>query len=220
MRTAKQLEFNLPSWGGRRPGAGRKPAAGRRSVSHRPRPLHDPRHPVHVTMRRCVGLPSLRSERVFVAMKDAFASASHHGFRVLHFSVQTDHVHVLVEVDAPSRLSSGMRGLAIRMAKAINLAVSRHGAVWADRFHARALSTPREVRNALVYVLQNWKKHETGAGGVDPRSSGEWFVGWREVVPRVRGRSPVASPRTWLVRSGWWRHGRISHADGPHPPRR
>jgi hypothetical protein len=112
-----------------------------------------------------------------------------------------------------------MRGLAIRTARAINRAVCRHGAVWADRFHARALATPREVRNALVYVLQNWKKHEPGAAGIDPRSSGEWFVGWRDVLPCVRGRSPVAAPRTWLLRRGWWRHGRIDHADGPRPRR-
>jgi hypothetical protein len=122
---------------------------------------------------------------------------------------------MLVEADAPSRLSSGMRGLAIRMAKAINRAVSRHGAVWADRFHARALSTPREARNALIYVLQNWKKHEAGAVGIDPRSSAEWFVEWREGLPRPRRRSSLASPRTWLLRVGWRRSGRIGLTDGP-----
>jgi hypothetical protein len=148
-------------------------------------------------------------------MKRAFAAASHDGFRVLHFSVQADHVHLLVEADAPSRLSSGMRGLAIRMARAINRAVGRRGAVWADRFHSRALATPREVRNALIYVLQNWKKHEPAAVGIDPRSSGEWFVGWRDVLLCVRGRSPVAAARTWLLRVGWWRHGSIGLGDGP-----
>ena len=148
-------------------------------------------------------------------MKHAFAAASGHGFRVLHFSVQADHVHLLVEADRPSRLSSGVRGLAIRMAKAINRAISGRGAVWADRFHARALTTPREVRHALVYVLQNWKKHEPAAVGIDPRSSGAWFVGWRDVRPCVRGRSPVAAPRTWLLRTGWWRRGRIGLGDGP-----
>ena len=56
-------------------------------------------------------------------MKRAFASASHRGFRVLHFSVQADNVHLIVEADVPSRLSSGLRGLAIRMAKAINRAM-------------------------------------------------------------------------------------------------
>jgi REP element-mobilizing transposase RayT len=165
-------------------------------------------------------LPSLRSERVFVAMKDAFASASHHGFRVLHFSVQADHVHVLVEADAPPRLSSGMRGLAIRMARAINRAVCRHGAVWADRFHARALSTPREVRNALVYVLQNWKKHERGAVGLDPRSSADWFTGWSAGFSCVKEASPVSSPRTWLARRGWSRHGRVRAHEAPVRRRR
>jgi REP-associated tyrosine transposase len=215
MRSSRQLELHLSSWGGRRSGAGRKPASGRRNVTHRPRPAHEPRHPVHVTMRRCSGLPSLRGERVFVAMQRAFAAASDETFRVLHFSVQADHVHLLVEADASVRLSSGMRGLAIRAVKAINRSIGRRGAVWADRFHARPLSTPREVRNALVYGLQNWRKNEHNAVGIDPCSSAEWFVEWREGMRCPRRVSPLASPRTWLLRTGWRRSGRIAVDDGP-----
>jgi REP-associated tyrosine transposase len=166
-------------------------------------------------MRRRSGLPSLRGERVFGAMQRAFAAASDETFRVLHFSVQADRVHLLVEADVPSRLSSGMQGLAIRTAKAINRVIGRGGRVWADRFHARSLATPREVRNALIYVLQNWKKHERGAFGIDPRSSAQWFVEWRDPVSCPRRRSPLASPRTWLLRIGWKRSGRITFADGP-----
>src|SRR5262249_22714935 len=75
-----------------------------------------------------------------------------------HFSVQSDHIHLLVEADEPAALVRGMQGLAIRVAKSVNRALKRCGAVWADRFHARTLRTPREVRNALVYVLNNVKK--------------------------------------------------------------
>jgi len=46
-------------------------------------------------------------------------------------------------------------------------------------------------------------------------SSGEWFVGWRDVLPCGKGRSPVAAPRTWLLRVGWWRRGRIALGEGP-----
>jgi hypothetical protein len=122
---------------------------------------------------------------------------------------------MMVEVDTHGALSSGMQGFAIRAAKAINHALGRCGCVWTDRYYARALATPREVRNAFVYVLQNWRKHERSVDGLDPRSSAEWFVGWRDVGSAGRQPSPVPAPRTWLARTGWQRHGLVSRSEGP-----
>jgi len=216
MRSSRQLALVFSSRGGRRPGAGRKPGPGRRKVTHRKRPAHDPHHPVHVTLRACDDLPSLRLGRVWLALERALSRASNGTFRVLHYSVQWDHAHLIVEADAPPRLASGMQGLAIRSAKAINRALGRRGRVWNDRYHSRALVSPREVRNALVYVLQNWKKHGRAVGALDPRSSAKWFEGWREVVvPAIRHPSPVPPPHTWLARTGWQRHGLVSRAEGP-----
>ena len=52
----------------------------------------------------------------------------------------------------------GARGLSIRVARAVNRHLERRGKVFGDRYHPRSLTTPREVRTALVYVLQNWRK--------------------------------------------------------------
>jgi hypothetical protein len=136
-------------------------------------------------------------------------------FRVLQFSVQRDHVHLLVEADAPRRLVRGVQGLAIRAARAVNRALGRRGAVWGDRYHSRLLATPREVRNALVYVLANARKHVPGMRGMDPRSSARWFDVWRRKVAPTREPSPVATPRTWLARVGWRRHGLIDVEESP-----
>jgi len=108
-----------------------------------------------------------------------------------------------------------MQGLAICVAKAVNRALGRRGKVWGDRFHARRLASPREVRNALVYVLNNFRKHIAGTQGLDPCSSAAWFGGWRGLKPGQVGPSPVAVARTWLMRVGWWRHGAIDVEEGP-----
>jgi hypothetical protein len=142
------------------------------------------------------------------------AAASHDVFRVVHFSVQRDHVHLLVEADVPDRLARGIQGLAIRAARACNRALGRRGAVWGDRYHSRMLATPREVRNALVYILANVKKHIPGTRGMDPRSSARWFDGWRRKVATT-GPSPVARACTWLARVGWRRHGLIDLEEAP-----
>ncbi len=214
MARAVQAELVFRAWGGRRPGAGRPPVPGRRAVAHRRTP-HDPRLPVHVTLRAAAGIPSLRGARVFTAVRRALAVASTASFRILHFSVPADHVHLLVEADRVGGLARGCQGLAVRVAKAVNLFLGRRGAVWGDRYHARRLATPREVRAALVYVLQNFRKHVVGANGLDARSSAAWFNGWRVSPPRPSGPPPVRWPRTWLARVGWLRHGRVDSDEGP-----
>jgi hypothetical protein len=129
--------------------------------------------------------------------------------------VQRDHLHLIVEAEDGRALSRGIQGLAIRLAKALNRVLCRRGRVWGDRYHVRALSTPREVRKALVYVLQNWRKHMPGIRGLDPCSSAVWFSGWRRAIPTEAARSPVVAPRSWLAAVGWRRLGLIGDDEAP-----
>jgi REP element-mobilizing transposase RayT len=216
MARATQGILDFHSWGGGRRGAGRPPGRGRRAVAHRRRAAHDPHTPVHVTLRAGEGIPSLRGVHVFGAVRGALAAASKRKFRVVHYSVQADHVHLLVEAAEGVCLVRGCQGLSVRVAKAVNRILGRRGAVWGDRYHVRPLRTPREVRNALVYVLQNWFKHVPGARGRDPRSSTAWFGGWQTPPTEVLGPSPLTAPKTWLGRVGWLRHGRLHADERPH----
>src|SRR5438105_3119452 len=181
MAGALQLELPArPTWGGRRRGAGRKRMPGRRpGVPHCSRPRHTASYPAHVTLRSVAGLTCLRARSVFPVVRAALALASRRGFRVVQFSVQENHVHMLVEADDAAAFTHGARGLTIRAALAVNRALGRRGPVWDDRYHVRALATPRAVRHALVYVLMNRRKHREASGAVDPCSSAPWFRGWR-----------------------------------------
>ena len=214
-RKLRQLELPLRTHGGKRAGAGRKRAAGRASVAHRARPAHSRSHPVHVTLRAHRLTPWLRSQRVFERIQQCIRRASKHAFRILQYSVQGNHVHLLVEATEASALSRGMQGLAIRIARQVNRLVRRTGAFWGDRYHARPLRTPREVRHGLVYVLMNHKKHARGpVPALDPCSSAVSFDGF--VTPIAHALDPcVAAPKTWLARIGWRRHGRIAPTERP-----
>jgi putative transposase len=211
----RRLEPPIPStWGGRRPGAGRKP--GPRPWAPRvARPAHEPSHPVHATLRTRREVGSLRARAVFPRLRETIGKASGETFRVVHFSVRHDQVHLLVEADSREALTRGMQGLAIRLARAVNRLRARHGKVWADRYHARALTTPGEVRDALVAVLANWRNHPAGRGGSDPSPAAS-LKGWRDRSGLVPGRTtPVAPPRTWLLRVGWKRRGPIGVRERP-----
>jgi REP element-mobilizing transposase RayT len=218
----KPVQQRLPrtsGWGGKRPGAGRKPGP-RPIVLHRARLAHHERFPVHATLRAAARLGSLRDCPVFNALEVALADASSTAFRIVHYSVQHDHLHLILEATDRTALLSGLRGLAIRTARAINRAAKRHGPVWAERYHARALRTPREVRAALVYVLHNWRKTVRGAQNLDPCATGFWFDGWRGPRPKWSlpppGEvPPVRAPRTWLLATGWRRLGLIAFDERP-----
>jgi hypothetical protein len=101
------------------------------------------------------------------------------------------------------------------VARAINRVVGRHGRVWDGRYHAHTLRAPREVRNALVYVLQNFRKHLRNATGFDPYSSAKWFTGWRKIRAVPLSGAPVVAASTWLASVGWRRHGLLGPNEAP-----
>ena len=201
-RTATQLPLPLPRRGGKRRGAGRKPKGPLALVSHRARERFDKPTPVHVTLRVRRDVWNLRSRRAFRRIRACFEkSCGRFGARLVEFSVQGNHLHLIVEADSNAALSRALQGLGIRIAKALNAMMKRAGAVFADHYHSRLLKTPTELVNAIRYVLGNAAHHfgaqARGAGGTphDPFSSAS-----------LEERAGVlAKPIGWLLRVGWKR---------------
>jgi putative transposase len=166
-------------------------------------------------MRAREGLPSFRSDRLLLeAVRGSIGSSEKDGFRVVHFSIQSNHLHLIVEAENELTLSRGMQALSIRVVHAAHRALGHGGTVFAERYHAHQLRTPHETRAALLYVLQNWLKHGRG-GDYDPRSSAFWFDGWGRPPPKIEDEPIVAKGRTWLLRMGWRRHGLLRPGERP-----
>jgi REP element-mobilizing transposase RayT len=158
----------------------------------------------------------LRRERELALIRSRFEiAAQRFDVRLIEYSVQSNHLHLIVETKDERSLARAMKGLWVRIARALNRLWQRSGAVLDD--HARALKTPREVRNALIYVLQNARKHGVHSRGPDPFSSGPAFDGWKE--PIAAGvdlqLKPLVRARTWLLSIGWRRRGRIGIDERP-----
>ena len=228
---------------------GRPPKGPRSSERHKKRPAIKASEPVHVTLRVVEGVGRLRTRAVYKAVREAmFVIYRREDCRIVHLSIQGNHVHLLVEAENRMALAAGMKAFEISAAKHINAAVSnagswwerrklsvkpkrRKGQVFADRYHAEVIRTPRQARNALAYVLNNWRKHREHraklARGwlVDPFSTGWSFDGWKEredepFVWKLRASyEPIMSwrPRTWLLSTGWRRYGLVSVYEVPGP---
>ncbi len=180
--------------------------------------------PSHVTLRVRRGVPSLRNRRFVSEFRASLREACEHGaFRVCHYSVQRDHLHLVVETAGKESLANGMKAVAAWVARAVNRVFGRRGPVLFGRYHLRVLRTPREVRNALAYVLLNVRKHWRQRNGAAPpvrldvASSGAWFDGWKWPPPVVEKPGPrdVAHPDSWLLVEGWRRHGLVDPAEVP-----
>jgi REP element-mobilizing transposase RayT len=218
-RSLRQLDLAFLVRGGARKGAGRKLSSAKAGVPHVRRPEHKQRHPVHVTMRVRQGLPSLRQRALASLVLSAFHVARQRfGARLVQYSIQSNHIHLIVEADGRRALSRAMRGLAVRLARRLNARMGRRGTVFADRYHARPLRSPLEVRRALLYVLHN-HRHHTGlprGPALDPLSSAAYFDGFSQRPPAHLHRdAPVAEPSTWLLRIGWRRHGLLGKDESP-----
>ncbi len=212
-----QLELRHSGWGGKRAGAGRKFEAGS-GVPHLCRTGLASRYPCHVTLKVRDDVPSLRTVKLVRELERSWAKACDRGtFRLAHYSIQANHVHLIVEAKDADALGRGMKSLGARLARAVNRVFARRGPVLKDRYHHVVLKTPTQVRNALRYVLLNARRHMKRAGGavrIDPASSGRWFGGWkrsaRTSVQTARGRPDMratALTRTWLLSEGWKKAG-------------
>src|SRR5215471_16478938 len=166
--------------GGKRSGGGRKASGkfgrdvkgrARAGVPHRVREWYGARVPMHLTVRTIPGAPSLRNHGVAAEIGALFKRRAQRALpsRVVHFSIQKDHLHMLVEADEPEALARGMQGLLSGLARVINRATGNRGSLWRDRYHVHPLRTPTEVRRGIIYVLRNFQKHSgSTAQALDP----------------------------------------------------
>ena len=203
------------TWGGLRPGAGRP----RTLVSdpvHTTRPVHEARHPSHISARFVPAVGRMRKRHLWdIFRRVGLRAGDGETFRVVHASIQSNHLHLLVEGDSAEAIARGMQRFLSMAAKALNKRLGRAGKVFAHRYHRVDIRSPRQMRRALAYVLNNWRRHRedvTTVGAenalIDPYSTAWAFDGWRDLdeEPGWEGL-PSARPRTWLLRVGWRRGG-------------
>jgi REP element-mobilizing transposase RayT len=194
-------------------------------VPHVLRPVVKPSWPVHVTVRMRGNVPRLRNFDLVKVLRRAFVKGCRkEGFRICQFSIQGNHIHTICEARDRERLARGMQGWCIRIARGINGAVGRAGPVLDDRYHAEVITSPRQMRNTLCYVLQNARRHgerlDRKYHGIDPFSSAWWFDGWaddgwRHGLPPPDPEPPVARAQSWLLTTAWRRHRNIAIDEVP-----
>ena len=225
-----QLDLALPASkagrGGARANAGRKKMSSGHDSPHRARERITRHVPVHVVLRTVKAVGRLRRGPIYQALRRAFGKIlDRGGMRVVHVSIQHNHVHLLVEASGTAELAAGMQALGIMAARAINRVQDRAGKVFAYRYHATPIRSPRQARNALAYVLNNWRRHheDEPVGGalpprVDPFSTARDFTGWREAAPPEPTDLeplPHSAAESWLLAIGWASHGAIDVYEVP-----
>ncbi len=157
------------------------------------------RVPVHVTIRLRRGIPTLRQPRFVRRFRSSLSEACvRHGFRVVHYSIQRDHVHLLIEAQTNYSIACGMKSVGARIGKLTNRLFERKGKVLDGRYHLRPLRTPLEVHRALRYVLLNHRHHAAqrrkARHSIEPRQSPTRSRQFRPLVRRLAHRHRPSKP--------------------------
>lgn len=192
----RQLKLNLNRGrhGGRRTGSGRKRIHSR-GVAHRTREKVSSRTPCHVNFKfRC----NIKNKFALRLLKRAIVRARLTGLRVIHFSLQSNHVHLIIEPINNDILTKGMRSLTITFAKGL-----QKGKVQVERYHLHVLRSIKEARNAAFYVLFNKQKHEKGiCSTIDEYTSLLGMKDWRKLVKEyaVKNRQTlkIGKHKVWV----------------------
>jgi REP element-mobilizing transposase RayT len=170
---------------------------------------------------------NLRRKCTYLAIREAtLTAARREDFRIIHLSIQREHLHLLVEAEGKRALAAGLQGFQIAAAKYLNAALStagsrRRGSVFPERYYAVIITSPRQARHVLAYVMGNWRKHGEDRNAkladwkIDWFSSAWMFADWAEYGdevllwcgPETYEPLLVWRPRSWLLREGWKRHG-------------
>jgi REP element-mobilizing transposase RayT len=224
---SKQLELKgCAGHGGKRRGAGRPNLSG--TVAHMKREQVNFKIPTHITYRLRPVFPNIRRPVVVSTLKRCCERAKRFGFHVVHYSIQSNHLHLICEARDNEALARGLQSFASSFAKAIKRLmegwkdVGRRikGSLFHGRYHLRTIKTPTQMKNTLRYVLLNESHHTGIIEYMDRFSSAKVFVHWRRLLgrqvspviaremrnrpqdPAIAGLSP---PRSWLAREGWMR---------------
>src|SRR5579862_3192678 len=224
----RHVQQELFRHGGKRKGAGRPASGPRSSEKHKRRPALRASEPVHVVLRATEDVGMLRRRQVYQAIRKALVTTfARDNFRVVHLSIQRDHVHLLGAASDRIALARGMQAFQISAAKHINATMTRNGkrrrgTVFPDRYHSKIINSRRGARHALAYVLNNWRKHReplVREYAVDPFSTAIHFDGWRDLhatgFPASYEPLPVWRPKTWLLRDGWRPYGLVATTERP-----
>jgi len=199
----KQLKLNVYKGkrGGRRPGSGRKRIHSK-GVSHQRRERVTTKQALHVNFKVRT---SIRNKECLQILKRSIQNARSHGLRVLHFSLESNHIHLILEASNNTVLTKGMRSLTITFAKGVE-----KGRIQIERYHLHVLRTLRETKNAIHYVLFNHQKHKglktahvsaySSLGLIEDLRSLAKSANMTVILKGLKQINFLDAPQSWLAR--------------------
>jgi REP element-mobilizing transposase RayT len=151
--------------------------------------------PLHINFKLALEKGTLRNKTVLKFLAKAIAKARAKDLRIIQFSLQHNHVHLIVEANNNQTLSKGMRALIISLVMRLNFHWKKSGQRLKQRYHLHVLRTRREVQHACHYVRHNVIKH---SGILSSACDAYSSFGTSFFAAEIAGR--LDPPRAWLLK--------------------
>lgn len=139
---------------------------------------------MHVTARVVPAAARLGRGRIHRALRRALRiSLARADFRIVELAVRAHRLELVVEADDRVALARGIQGFEVAAARQLNRALGRRGAVFPDRYRARALTTRGQLR-AVLASSPGWQPCSFPASHVGHAARGS------RRANRARARAP------------------------------
>jgi hypothetical protein len=162
IRKGTQLKLTNPKNAGR-------PAIHDKGIRHTKREAILGPRPLHLTIKLIRA--DIQNKAILKALRHAIFRARLQGLRVIHYSLEHDHIHLYAESSDNKILGKAMKALGGSLVKRINKHFLSKGRCYKTRYHLRILRSATEVKNVINYILKNGIKHRRTKSVIDPYNS-------------------------------------------------
>jgi REP element-mobilizing transposase RayT len=179
-------------------GAGRK-AIHDKGIRHTKREMIKKDTVLHLTLKIEKNKANLKNKSILKALQHSIKKARSLGLKVIHYTLEYDHVHLLIEASDKISLGKGMQSLGISFSKGINKIKKQTGKVFKTRYHFRKLNSPREIKNALNYILGNGIKHRETLSVINSFNSLPAINNFKHLYPGFELMIEETISKSWVL---------------------
>jgi REP element-mobilizing transposase RayT len=148
-----------------------RPALHDPGIRHTERPIFTSPSSLHLTVKILRAKANLKNKMILSILKRSIMNARKMGLRVIHYSLEYDHVHLLIEAENNFILGKGMQAFGVTFSKALNRLRKIKGSVYKHRYHFRKIVGARQLKNVMNYIFSNGLKHKTSKSLINPFNS-------------------------------------------------
>lgn len=193
-KVRKGTQLTLSNW--KRAG---RPAIHDKGIRHIAREIIKKSTSLHLTIKVRENKADIKNKQVLKILHYAIRRSRIKGLRIIHYTLEYNHIHLLVEAADKQTVHQGMQSFGITFAKKINAIKRLKGTVYKHRYHLRKINSPRELKNVLYYIFNNGIHHKRTSTVLDPYNTLPAFKSLKFLYGHWSNKIEADIKKSWFL---------------------